>query len=88
MTADFVGNGRVLVEHQQRLHHQRPREHMHFRIRRLLDPSTRAARPRGSHCARITVLAKSTFGHALRRFDSHGSSSRCDRKCICSLGRW
>ena len=26
----FVGNGRVLVEYQQRLHHQRPREHMHW----------------------------------------------------------
>ena len=38
MATYFVGNGRVLVEHQQRLHHQRPREQMHFLTRWLLDP--------------------------------------------------
>ena len=38
MTADFVGNDRAVVEHQQRLHHRRPTEHMHFPPQCLLDP--------------------------------------------------
>ena len=42
MTADFVGNDRAVVEHQQRLHHRRPREHMHFPPQCLLDPCTGA----------------------------------------------
>ena len=61
MTADFVGNGRVLVEHQQRLHHQRPREHMHFRPHRLLDPchpprsQTRIRLPRANPCPHTSL---------------------------------
>ena len=53
MTADFVGNDRAVVEHQQRLHHQRPTEHMHFRPHRLLDPWLALLGQRQSHQAAV-----------------------------------
>ena len=43
VAGEFVAIGRALVQHQQRiagLRPQRPREHMHFRPHRLLDPWT------------------------------------------------
>ena len=41
VAGEFVAIGRVVVEHQQwiaGLRRQRPKEHMHFRPHRLVDP--------------------------------------------------